>query len=267
MNHNRAVAACRLARVLRVAVLSTVAWAAQANADTYAILSLVGDHLTIAGQERQSGSHLDQNRYEVVTLPDSTLDDFAVRVADATIAKVRPGASIVTLRTTTDPKLAGLRESWLDADAVGVAELLSVIATQIPPSPDGHLLLITPYRARPELKTDRDSRGSGKVAGLGFYLDATTALRRSDTSELARGYLGVFAHFQLVLVNLQTNAIEAHERVVVGRTYAASRAEDRTPWNALSPTDKIKALESLMKGAIERLLPGMLSSQNPQPPS
>ena len=69
MNHNRAVAACRLARVLRVAVLSTVAWAAQANADTYAILSLVGDHLTIAGQERQSGSHLDQNRYEVVTMP------------------------------------------------------------------------------------------------------------------------------------------------------------------------------------------------------
>jgi len=266
MNHNRAVAACRLARVLRVAMLLTVAWAAEASADTYAILSLVGDHLTIAGQERQSGSHLDQNRYEVVTLPDSTLDDFAVRVADATIGKVRPGASIVTLRAT-DPKLAGLRDSWLDADAIGVGELLSLVAAQIPPSPDSHLLLITPYRARPELKTDRDSRGSGKVAGLGFYLDARTPLWRSDTMESARGYLGVFAHFQLVLVNLQTKAIEAHERVVVGTTYAAAQAPDRTPWNALSPTDKIKALESLMKGAIERLLPGMLSSQNPQPPS
>jgi len=262
MDQNRAIAPCRLAGALRLLMLVAVAWAAEASADTYAILSLVGDRLTIAGQERQGGSHLDQNRYEVVTLPDSTLDDFAVRTADATIAKVQPGASIVSLRAS-DPKLAGLRDSWLDADAIGVGELLSVISTQMPPSPDIHLLLIAPYRARPELKTDRLSLGSGKVAGLGFYLDATTPLRRSDTMESARGYLGVFAHFQLVLINLKTNAIEAHERVVVGTTYAAARAGDRTPWNALSPTDKIKALESLMKGGIERLLPVMLSSQKP----
>src|SRR5260370_140020 len=253
MNHNRAVAACRLARVLRILMLLTAAWAAEASADMYAILSLVGDQITIAGQERQSGSHLDQNRYEVVTLPDSTLDDFAVRIADATIAKVQPGASTVTLRAS-DPKLAGLRDSWLDADAIGVGELLSVIATQIPTSRDGHLLLITPYRARPELKTDRDSRGSGKIAGLGFYLDSTTRIRSSRTQESASGFLGVFAHFQLVLINLKTSAIEAHERIVVGTTYAAADAPDRTPWNALSPTDTIRALESLMQGGIERLL-------------
>jgi hypothetical protein len=113
------------------------------------------------------------------------------------------------------------------------------------------------------LKTAWDYRGTGKVAGLGFYVDPWTRLKRSDTMESSRGFLGVFTHFQLVLINLQSNAIEAHERVVVGTTYSAARAEDRTPWNALSPAQKIRALESLMKREIERLLPAMLSSRKP----
>ncbi len=122
------------------------------------------------------------------------------------------------------------------------------------------MLLITPYLDQPELKTDRDYRGTGKVAGLGFYLDTVTRFKRSDTMETGRGFLGVFAHFQLVLINAQNNAIAAHERVVVGTTYSAARAEDRTPWNALTQAQKATALESLMKRGIERSLPGMLSS-------
>ena len=45
---------------------------------------------------------------------------------------------------------------------------------------------------------------------------------------------------------------------MVGTIRAASRAEDRTPWNTLSDAEKSKVLQSLMKGEIERMLPGML---------
>ena len=107
------------------------------------------------------------------------------------------------------------------------------------------------------------ARGSGKVAGLGFYVDPMTRMRSSRTLESAPGFLGVFAHFQLVMINLQSGAIEAHQRVVVGTTYAAADAPDRTPWNALSSTGKTRALASLMRGGIERWLPGMLTSQKP----
>ena len=263
MNQNRPItAASGLARALRILIVVVAAWACEAGADTYIILSLIGDHVTVVGQGSQVGSHFDQNQHEVVPLIESQLDDFAVRVADATIAKVQPGASVVTLRAS-DPKLYALRDSWLDADAVGVRDLLSLVANQVPPSPDSHLLLITAYLDQPELKTDRDSRGSGKVAGLGFYVDPMTRMRSSRTLESAPGFLGVFAHFQLVMINLQSGAIEAHQRVVVGTTYAAADAPDRTPWNALSSTGKTRALASLMRGGIERWLPGMLTSQKP----
>jgi hypothetical protein len=244
---------------MRLMTLAALAWTGEAVADTYVILSLVGDHVTIVGQGSQVGSHLDQNQSEVVPLVESQLDDFAVRVADATIAKARPDAGVVTLRAS-DPTLYKLRDSWLDADVTDVQDLISLVKKQLPPLPDAHLLLITPYRDQPELKTAYDARGSGKVSGLGFYLDAVTRMRRRDTMESGLGFLGVFANFQLVLINLQSSVIEAHERVVLGTTHSSARAEDRTVWNALTQTQKTRALESLLRRGIENSLPRMLSS-------
>ena len=251
-----------LSRWLRLLCVAFTAWTGAAVADTYIILSLVGDHVTVVSASGQTGSRFDQNKYEVMPLSEPVLDDFAVQVCDATIAKVRPDAAVITLRAG-DPALYALRDSWLDTETIEVKALLSQLAKQFPPSPDTHLLLIAPFRAEPELKSDRYYLGTGKVAGLGFYLNAWTRVRRSDTQESARGFLGVFAHFQLALINLQTGAIEAQEHAVVGTIRAVSRAEDRTPWNALSDAEKNKVLQSLMKGEIERLLPGMLGAHKP----
>jgi hypothetical protein len=75
--------------------------------------------------------------------------------------------------------------------------------------------------------------------------------------------LGVFANFQLVLVSIRDRTLERQQRAVVGSTFAAARAADKTPWNALSPTQKIGELGSLMKDEIERVLPAMLAPAKP----
>jgi hypothetical protein len=253
-----------LSRTLRLLCLLCVAWTGAAFADTYLVLSLIGDRLTVVSADRQVGSNLDRNQQSFVSVTDPALDDFTARVADATIAKVRPAAWVTKLRAT-DPSLYTLRNSWLDADAIDVKALVSLVAQLAPISPENaRLLLIAPYRNELELKTDRDYRGSGtKVAGLGFYVDRRTRMFDADTLNSAAGFLGVFAHFQLVLINLQTSVVEAQERAVVGTTFAASRAPDKTAWNALSQQEKLKTLEFLIKSESERVLPGMLGAPKP----
>ena len=251
---------CRVSRWLRLAIVTAATWAGAAGAaDTYVILSLIGDRITVVNEVAQTGSRFDLNRQEVMPLAEPVLDDFAVRVADATIAKTRPDAAVITLRAG-DPALYSVRDSWLASDTIETKELLSLLARQIPPQADTDLLLIAPYRAEIELRSQNDYRGHGKAAGLGFYLNTSTRFRRSDTQETSVGFLGIFAHFQVLLINLQTGAIEAHERAVAGTTRAAARAQDRDPWNALSPADKTRALQSLMKSEIERVLPAMLGA-------
>jgi len=78
--------------------------------------------------------------------------------------------------------------------------------------------------------------------------------------DIAAGFLGIFANFQIVMINLKDNAIETQQRVVIGTTFAAARAPDKNPWNALSADGKIAALQSLMKAEIDRVVPGMLRS-------
>ena len=227
-------------------------------AESFAVMSLVGDRLTVVVSEKQVGSTLDLNRQQVITLNDRGLDDFAARVADATIEKARPSASVTMLRVN-DPALYALRNSWLDADAVDVKTLLSTVAKFVSPAADAHLLLIAPYRAELELKTDRGYAFTGsKIAGLGFYSGAGS--QAYADREIGAAFLGVFANIQLLLINLQTNAVEAHERVVAGDTFPSSLAPDRNPLNALSPQKKYEVVQELMRREIEDTLPRMLGA-------
>ena len=225
---------------------------AAAAVNNYAVMSLLGDRLTFIVSEKQVGSHLDLNDKEVVTVKDRSLDDFASRVADAAIEKARPSASVTMLRAN-DPALYALRNSWLDTEGGDVKTLASIVLKFVSSSSDAHLLLIAPYRAELELKSDRGYPFTGsKIAGLGFYSGVGNQASSGSyaTKQVTPAFLGVFANFQLLLINLQTGAIEGHERVVVGDTF---------PADALSPTQKVEALRDLMQREIDRAVPAMLA--------
>jgi hypothetical protein len=241
------------------------AWLGTACADGYLILSLIGDRLTVVGAEQQIGSNLDRNSRQVVALNDQSLDDFSVRVADATIRKSRPSAATTMLRAS-DPALYSLRDTWLDADSINAQALISVVAKMAPSTSDARLLLIAPHRDELDLRTDRSHLFTGsKIAGLGFYIDQKTYSRSSTTMEHGRGFLGIFANFQLVLINLQTATIDAYRNIATGTIRASSRAQDKIPWNALSAEQKLEVLQSLIKREIEGALPEMLSSVPSKP--
>lgn len=253
----------RKSQRLRLCCLVLVFCAGAALADDYLILSLVGDHLTIITAASQVGSHLAPNRPQVVPLKDSQFDDFAVRTAADMIKNALPAASVTMLRAK-DPDLYKMRDGWVDADSIDVRGLVTLVVKLFSPPAGSHLLLIAPYRDELQLQTDRGYLGGGfKSAGLGFYVDGSTRMFDSGTLDSAVGFLGVFTNFQLVLINLQNNAIEAQQRVVVGATFPAANAPDKTPWNALSAEKKIAALQFLLKRETDRLLPGMLGSAKP----
>src|ERR1700746_2746684 len=96
--------------LLGASLIAATSWAAEAGAEAYVILSLIGDHLTLVRQRGQTGSHIDVNKYEVMPVASSGLDDFAVRTADAIVARVRPNAGSVTIRA--DSSVLEITESW-----------------------------------------------------------------------------------------------------------------------------------------------------------
>jgi hypothetical protein len=235
-----------------LAGLALAACAATAlGAENYSILSLVGDHFTVVHQGAQTGSHLDQDEYEKFPITGVALDDLAVAAAEAAIRRVRPDATVSLLRASRS--IYPTDDGWLKADSAQARSLVAWVAKAAPPSPDSRLLVILPYRTEPQFLTYSGYRGTGSVAGLGFYFGFGTVDR-----EIFPGFLGVFANLQMALVNLQTGAIEAHQPVIAGSAHSA--AQSKGIWETLDRARKVAALTTLAQGEIERRIPAMVDA-------
>ncbi|MEO8675321.1 MAG: hypothetical protein ABI569_07065 [Casimicrobiaceae bacterium] len=232
--------------------LAFAAWIGNAlAAESYQVLSLVGDHLTIARQGPQTGSHLDQDDYLAVPVAESAFDDIAVVAAEGAIRKARAGAAVTMLRANR--AIYSVGDALIKADSEQARSLVAWVAKAAPPTPDSRLLLILPYRAEPQFLTYNGYRGSGSVAGLGLYIGDATVDR-----EPIPGFLGVFANLQLVLIDTQTGAILAQQPVVAGTAYSA--AMSKGTWDALDGEKKYSALKTLTQGEIERRIPELVGA-------
>ena len=63
----------------------------------YAVLSLVGDQLTVVRFEIATGSRLDKNPRRLVDLPDRSLDRTMIFAVEDAIKRADPGAKVVLL--------------------------------------------------------------------------------------------------------------------------------------------------------------------------
>ncbi len=249
----------RLRWFVGILSLASVTAAADAHAATYIVLSLVGNQITVVTAARGTGSNLDRNRSEVFPANDGAFDIAAVNAAADALRKIRPNATFKLLRMN-DPKIYALQEKWLDSSTIDVAEFLPLLDVRAGDDGTTRVVLITRLRAEPQLATSKGHFGTGKVAGLGFYVNRFQTLNRSDTGERGRGYLGTFANFRMLLINPATTTVEAEETAAVGITTSAARAEDMDPWHALSTEGKQAALESLVRREVTRLVPLLLAA-------
>ncbi len=237
---------------------AAMAWTGDAAAEKFLVLSLVGDHVTLVKQENTAGSHLDRNRYEAVPLNDTFMDDAALLAVKGAVLKIRPNATVELLRAR-DPKAYLGRNEWLVQDSAIIRELMANLSQEAATSPDVRLVLVSPVMDSPRFKGEETIKGSGvgyfqgngRAAGLGLY-----------TGKGISG-LGIFANFQLAVIDLRSGNIEAHERVSVGVENAASLVPNAIAGSTPSGKDNLLAMQSLLSEEIARQVPVLFKSLKP----
>jgi len=105
--------------------------------------------------------------------------------------------------------------------------------------------------------------GTGRVAGLGVYVDRMTHLERQHAGDAYPGYLGLFANFRVFVVDLHDGRVLADDIVTSGTTYAVARSPTRDPMKVISAEEKVRALEALIDREIARVLPPLLAKAAP----
>lgn len=253
----------RIAAALALCSCATLAAPAaeapQAASRSFAVMSLIGDSLTVVTARPVTGSHVNQNETQALDDSSGALDLATLHAADEAIRSVDASAAPILL--ATDSPVLHKRQSQLidggrlvDTDGL-VGELKKAGATD--------LLLITKHRASTALQAESETLGNGTLYGLGFYIDGSTPIRRSDTGAMASGFLAPYAYFQITLVDVATLAVEKQVSITAGKVLSNARNQsdsDPNPWNVLSGTEKFKALNELISDNLKDAVPKMIAA-------
>jgi hypothetical protein len=237
------------------AAFSTGTARAQA-ARRYAVVSLIGDELVVVYVGLQTGTLLDPNRSRTVPDPTGTMDRYALDAAGRALeAGGAAGASLLTLPPSP---LHGQAERWVQDKAVSLPGPLIDAVNQ---SGATHLVLLTKHRADASIPLLDTRKGTGKLRGLGYYVDIHARIRMADTGATETGMLATYAYFTLTLAEAQTGAVLNQRHVAAARPYpVASSNTALDPWDVLKPAEKVARLRGLLQRELAREIPLLVAA-------
>jgi hypothetical protein len=223
----------------------------------YALLSAVGDQLTVVYAKVQTGSRLDNNEHQIAPLPDSVLDRLVLRRLDAVVRQIEPSAEVAALAAGS----AGLFAVQSDALSGRRPDDAAVraFAAALPAGGADRLLLVLKHRSEARIPAGDGTIGLGRLEGMGFYVDRVTALRSQKSGLGTGGFLAPFAYVRLVIADAEGRVL-AQQPLEAAQTFLMGDAPDALqPWEIMDATAKVEALDQLLKREIEKALPRLLA--------
>jgi hypothetical protein len=222
----------------------------------YALMSLVGDKLTAVERGEQTGSRLDKNLVTDIPVRGDVLDRAALGVINQLIVQADPAAKPLAL-LTDEPVLYEQQARLFDGKFVRLPSSLVKAAKDGGAS---HVFLVSKQRSTLNFRFLDGRQGQGAASGLGYYLEPNLVIDDIDASKRTQGFLGLFVHIRLTVVNLASEAIVGDRDVAFTDLYLSTgaRARGALPWDALSPTDKIKTISEMLMQALRDNAPALL---------
>jgi len=244
-------------------VIAGVLWTNSVVADPdtgtrrYAALSLLGDSLTIVTYQPAVGSYLDRNLHQSYPLPNSIIDRMALVAVNDALVKIDPQTQPILLSlapSRVNPELSNFEDGQrFDPGAALDQALKQQSAT--------HLVLVTKYRGAADLTAFHKSMGSGELEGIGFYMDQLKWTSPFDNGGRGRGFLAPYAYFKVSLIDLATFTVLKHQLVTSGIVYSSGGSQDSAnAWYALSASEKMKVLGSLIASGIADAVPALVKA-------
>ena len=241
---------CGFAIALAASASASAQTAAGSPPPTFAVLSLVGDQFTVVSRHEEIGSRLDRNTRRSYPIDSPVLDEFALDAAEKTINKLKPGAQVLRF-SIRDARLFELQDKLL-AESVGSRGLREALAKLAREHQASRLLVVTKWRDDARFKLYETESGTGKISGLGFYVDGNERIRRLDNGEEAFGYLGPYAYVNVTLVDAASMAPIRSSPVRESQMNLPVHSKGVfLAWDALTAEQKVTALERTLRRAVE----------------
>ncbi len=232
------------------------AWAAAPT--SYAVLSLVGDKIDIVTYQPQIGSNLDSNTHMPLAFPSDEFDTVALRTVNRAIRANAPGLPVALLAASTAETFTGQAAMFSGDHVTLPAEMDAAVHREGATT----LVLITKHRGEARLHVYQGYIGSGKIDGLGFYVDTDTRLQVHETGERAVGFLAPFVYIDVWLIDVATGTVTRRTSIASGQVIStAQNADGVHPWDAISTEEKVATLKTMLTDDLAAIIPGLITGK------
>ena len=224
----------------------------------YAVMSIIGDKITLIGYRQPTGSNIDQNDKRILAVSAPVLDNSTLLAVDDAIKRQSPQAE-TTLLAARDPALYALQDQSFDNPGDAAASV-AAIKTLLQQTKADRLILVAPFRSEARFQLREKLIGSGKIAGLGVYVDRIAQLTMTESGEDGQGFIAPYAYFTLSLIDAKTFSTIRRQVVTESQLIATAAVRSATvPWDVLSNQKKIEMLEMLVQRGVDKALPELLA--------
>jgi hypothetical protein len=243
---------------LAAGVLALLALAAGAQEPRkFAALSIIGDRLAVVSHVADTGTRVDRNRVDYLDMPPRALDNAVLGAVNAAIKRSVPGSEVMMLGAT--PPLFGAQgEGIEDPDVKPVVDL---VKPAIEKAGVTHLVLVGKLRHEARLKFADGYVGSGRLEGLGFYLDHQLLTEERGEGNVGRGFIAPYAYFRVSLVDLRSGEVVGQRDVLASQAVGAGRSPSLRVWEALSAEEKVKMITGLARREAAEAVREMLANR------
>ncbi|SFU35039.1 hypothetical protein [Pseudoduganella namucuonensis] len=223
---------------------------------SYAILSLAGDSITTVLERPQTGSKIDQNEKTLVPIADKVFDEAAIQAINAAIKKREPDAKTVLL-LTPDPGLYKAQNAMFESPS-STADDRTFLKSLLTNRAVTHLVLVTKARAEADIWISDIPVSTGRIEGLGYYMNNSIRIRNTETGGHGTGILAPFAYVKVRLIDAAT--LNVVDEVVQKKASPVGNhtGESRASWDVLTSAQKIDYLNSRLKEAVAEAVPRLI---------
>ena len=243
--------------LLASVLLAAAPWATAQGSPPrhYSVLSELARELLVITFQPAVGSNLDSNLRQRMPIPGGLIDRTALTMAKAHIVAKEPVSRVSTF-APLDSDVFDSRQSFTDGSVAGMPPDLQDALRQ---QGSSHLLLLSRYQGDAAIQFRDGKIGSGRMEGLGFYIDNQTDVSRAGEGVSGRGFLAPFVYIRATVIDAATG------RVVRSRVYtrstpvpASAGTESAHPWEALNSTQKVRMLTEMLDEALRAVVPQAL---------
>lgn len=233
---------------------------AQTQPPKIAVVSLIGDAITVDEYVGQTGTMFDPLTHQTFAVSSPLFDQTALLSAQDALKKLYPVAQVATLA----PPRAGSDSDPAKLLATGKVDPANPLIAALRKEGYAQLIVIEKLRAPARMQLRSESVGRGHVKGLGFYVDRKYEIRKIDTGDTTTGFIAPYAYIKLSLVDMDKLAVLRDSPIIQDRVEADFNFRAGvSPWDALTPAQKTKMLRELVTRGVANALPVLMEAKQP----